>query len=194
EARQLAGLTRGGVAPPHPGAEPRRRHRDERRASSVLAALADRRLEPDQRPGVGPLEADVDRDVVERALPRDALARLPGRDARELQRVALVDLEDPAADSGLATHLDEPARVVRVDRPTYPPEVELVGEGRERRLRVRRHFDRGLAGPRFTHRSLLLSTYCLKDASCSSLAAWSSSSHSRSGAIDSGPTQNNAGR
>ena len=134
--RKIVRFVRHCVALLHPGAEPRRRHGDERRAAAFFSALRNCRLEPDGRPCCGWLEAHVDRHVVERAFPGQALARLPHRDSSQLEPVTalgVVHLHDSATDTGLAAHLDEPARVEGVDRPSHPPEVELVGEGREGR-------------------------------------------------------------
>ena len=183
EAGEVVGLARGRVAPAHPGAEPRGRHRDERRAAAIFAALGNRRLEPDDRAGGGRVEAHVDRDVVERALPGHAPARLPHGDAGKLEPLAalgIVHLEDPPANPGSHRISTSLPRVVRVDRSAHPPQVELVGERREGGQRVRRYLDHGRAGTASLMLRLLPSTCRLNDASCSSPAACSSSSQSRS--------------
>jgi hypothetical protein len=145
ESPKVAQLVRILAAPLHPRAEPGRRHPDERRAAAVLATLRNCGLQPNPRAGRRRLEANVDRDVVERALPGQPLAGLPYGDAGQLQAFAglgVVDLQDPAADAVLATHLDELPRVVRIDRAPHPPQVELIREGREGRPRVGGDLDR----------------------------------------------------
>ena len=156
--RKIVRLVRHCVALLHPGAEPRRRDGDERRAAPFFAALRNCRLEPDGRACCGWLEAHVDRHVVEGALPGQALARLPHRDSSQLEpltALGVVHLHDSPTDTGLAAHLDEPARVERVDRPSHPPQVELVGEGREGGEWVCRNLHRGGTGTVVTHRSPL---------------------------------------
>ena len=144
ESRSVVELAGRRLAFLHPRAEPRRGDGDERRATLVLAAFCNCRLEPDDRPGGRRLEEHVDRHVVQRALPGQTPSRLPRRDACQLQALAalrVVHLQDASTDTRLAPHLDELARVVRVDRPAYPPQVELVREHGEGRHRAGRHLD-----------------------------------------------------
>lgn len=126
------------------------------------------------------------------------LPEFPGRDAGELEpfsAVCVVDLHDPAADSGLTPHRDEPAGVVGVDRSADPPQVQLLGEGGECGEWVDCHLDLGRAGSAFSHFAAFRRSTCfLNAASCSSAPAWSPSSHVRTAPIASGRSQNTLAR
>src|SRR6185437_4699193 len=185
---QVTHLVRGAVAPGAPRPEPLRRYPHPRRPAAILAAGRDAGLHPDQAAAPGRGEADVDIHVVDRAAPGQPLARLPGGDPAQLQRVVLVHLEQPAADARLAPHGHRTAAREVVDWPAHPPQVEFLGERGECGVRIDRHLDlrrHHAVLPRSAHRPLSRSTWALNALSCSSQCAWTRSSQARTATTDS---------
>src|SRR5260221_7430944 len=141
---QIAGLPGCRVAPGAPVAEPRGHHAHPGGTAPVRAARGYGGQHADERSGRGWLEADLDLDVVHRAPPGQALAGVPGRDPRQLQAVArrlVVDLDDPAPDTGLADDRDGPGRSKEIDRPAHPPQAHFLVEGPERLRRISADLD-----------------------------------------------------
>src|SRR5262245_34977971 len=122
-----------------PRAEPGERPRPE--VEHLLAARNERLRDSHERAALDRLKSDVHLAVVDAAAVREPVAGLPGRDPAQLERVVFVDLEDSPVDSRLDPHADGASSVEEVDRPAYPPGVDLVGEGGEGPARIDGHLD-----------------------------------------------------
>jgi hypothetical protein len=120
-----------------PGAEPRRDRAHPCQAALGLRAGRDRRVDRHPRAAAGHgFEQHLDLHLVDRAAPGKPLAGFPAGDPGQFERVRLVLLQDPPADTGLTRDRDRSGGVEEVDRAAHPPEVHLLGEGAERGVRV----------------------------------------------------------
>jgi hypothetical protein len=85
----------------------------------------------------GRVETDCHLDVVDRARPDKTFARLPSRDPSQLQALTcggVVHLEQATTDTGLTSHPNRSSGIVKVDRASEPPTVDLLSEDLERSL------------------------------------------------------------